>query len=61
MPVPKLLRLSEAIDRYVPDGSSIALGLAQESFIPFAAGHELIRLSKKRLTLIGLISDILFD
>ena len=61
MPVSKLLRLSEAIDRFVPDGSCIALGLAQETLIPFAAGHELIRLNKKRLTLIGPISDILFD
>jgi glutaconate CoA-transferase subunit A len=61
LPVPKLLRLSEAIDRFVPDGCSIALGLAQETLIPFAAGHELIRLNKKQLTLIGPISDILFD
>ena len=61
MPVSKLLSLSEAVDRFVPDGSSLALGLAQETLIPFAAGHELIRLNKKRLTLIGPISDILFD
>jgi glutaconate CoA-transferase subunit A len=61
LPVSKLLKLSEAIDRFVPDGSSIALGLAQETLIPFAAGHELMRLNKKRLTLIGPISDILFD
>ena len=57
----KLLQLSEAIDRFVPDGSSIAMGLAQETLIPFAAGHELIRRKKRRLTLIGPISDILFD
>ncbi len=61
MPVNKLLPLSEAIDRFVPDDSSIATGLAQETLIPFAAGHELIRQNKKRLTLIGPISDILFD
>ena len=61
MPVTKLLPLSEAIDRFVPDDGSIALGLAQETLIPFAAGHELIRQNKKRLTLIGPISDILFD
>jgi len=58
---PKLLPLSEAVKRFVPDGSSVALGLAQESLIPFAAGHELIRQNKKNLTLIGPISDILFD
>ena len=61
MPESKLLPISEAVDRFVPDGSSIALGLAQETLIPFAAGHELIRQNKKRLTLIGPISDILFD
>jgi glutaconate CoA-transferase subunit A len=57
----KLLSLSEAIDRFVPDGCSLAMGLAQETLIPFAAGHELIRQNKKDLTLIGPISDILFD
>ena len=57
----KLLTLSEAIARFVPDGSAVALGLAQETMIPFAAGHELIRQRKRDLTLIGPISDILFD
>jgi glutaconate CoA-transferase subunit A len=32
-----------------------------ESLIPFAAGHELVRQGKKALTLVGPISDILFD
>ncbi len=57
----KLLTLSEAITRYVPDGSSVALGLALEPLIPFAAGHEMIRQGRRDLTLIGPISDILFD
>ena len=57
----KLLTLSEAIQRYIPDGSSIAMGLSLESLIPFAAGHEIIRQNKRRLTLIGPISDMLFD
>ena len=61
MPESKLLTLSEAIERFVPDGSSIALGLAQETLIPFAAGHEIVRQGKQNLTLIGPISDILFD
>jgi glutaconate CoA-transferase subunit A len=39
----------------------VALGTAQETLIPFAAGHELIRQRKRDLTLIGTISDILFD
>ncbi len=57
----KLLSMSEAIARYVPDGSSVAIGLALEPLIPFAAGHEIIRQRKQNLTLIGPISDMLFD
>jgi glutaconate CoA-transferase subunit A len=57
----KLLSMSSAIARYVPDGSSVAIGLALEPLIPFAAGHEIIRQHKQNLTLIGPISDILFD
>jgi len=57
----KLCTLSEAIARFVPDGASVALGLQLESMIPFAAGHEIIRQGKRDLTLIGPISDILFD
>ena len=53
--------MSEAIARYVPDGASVALGLALEPLIPFAAGHEIIRQRRRNLTLIGPISDILFD
>jgi glutaconate CoA-transferase subunit A len=61
LPASKLLTLSETIRRFVPDGSSVALGLSLESLIPFAAAHEIIRQRKKNLTLIGPISDILFD
>ena len=57
----KLVSLTEAISRFVPDGSSIALGTSQETQIPFAAGHEIIRQQKRNLTLIGPISDMLFD
>src|SRR5258707_7672599 len=57
----KLATMTEAIERYVPDGSSIALGCALEPLIPFAGGHELIRQGRRDLTLIGPISDILFD
>jgi glutaconate CoA-transferase subunit A len=57
----KLCTLEEAIARFVPDGASVALGLQLESMIPFAAGHEIIRQGKRGLTLIGPISDILFD
>jgi glutaconate CoA-transferase, subunit A len=57
----KLCTLHDAIARLVPDGSSVALGLQMEQMIPFAAGHEIIRQKKRGLTLIGPISDILFD
>ncbi len=57
----KLLSMSEAIERYVPDGSTVALSLALEPLIPFAAAHEIIRQRRQNLTLIAPISDILFD
>jgi glutaconate CoA-transferase subunit A len=57
----RLMSLHDAIARFVPDGARIALGCALEPLIPFAAGHELIRQGKRDLTLIGPISDILFD
>jgi glutaconate CoA-transferase subunit A len=57
----KLKSMSEAIAELVPDGATIALGLQMEQMIPFAAGHEIIRQKKRELTLIGPISDILFD
>src|SRR5438309_2586655 len=57
----KLQSLSSAISAHVPDGSSVAMGLQLEQMIPFAAGHEIIRQKKRGLTLIGPISDILFD
>lgn len=50
-----------AIAERVPDGCSVALGLQLEQMIPFAAGHELIRQKRRNLTLIGPISDVLFD
>ncbi|MBI3247002.1 MAG: CoA transferase subunit A [Deltaproteobacteria bacterium] len=57
----KLMPLSDAVRELVCDGDSVAMGLCLESLIPFAAGHELIRQGKRDLTLIGPISDILFD
>ncbi len=57
----KLTTMAEAIARYVPDGSSVAMSLALEPLIPFAAGHEIIRQQRRDLTLIGPISDTLFD
>src|SRR5579864_3958540 len=57
----KILTMREAIADLVPDGASLALGLQMEQMIPFAAGHEIIRQKKRGLTLIGPISDVLFD
>src|SRR5258707_10765573 len=57
----KLVSMREAIADLASEGSSVALGLQMEQMIPFAAGHEIIRQKKRGLTLIGPISDILFD
>ena len=55
------MTMAEAIARFVPDGSTVAMGCALEPLIPFAAGHELIRQGRKDLELVGPISDSLFD
>ncbi len=57
----KLMPMRDAIAQFVPDNSSVVMGTALESLIPFAAGHELIRQQRRGLTLIGPISDMLFD
>jgi glutaconate CoA-transferase subunit A len=57
----KLMAMADAIGRFVPDGSVVALGLALEPLIPFAAGHEMIRQGRRDLELVGPISDALFD
>jgi len=56
----KVEDLSTAVGRIEP-GSTVATGLALEHAIPFAAGHELVRQGTDGLTLVGPISDILFD
>ncbi len=53
--------MRDAIAEQVHDGDAVALGLALESCIPFAAVHELIRQRRRDLTLIGPISDMAFD
>ncbi len=57
----KLMVMRDAVAEFIPDGASLAMGLALESLIPFAAGHELIRQQRRNLTLIGPSSDMLFD
>jgi glutaconate CoA-transferase subunit A len=55
------MSMAEAVAKFVPDGSTVALGTALEPLIPFAAGHELIRQGRRDLELVGPISDSLFD
>ncbi|MGH2373126.1 MAG: CoA transferase subunit A [bacterium] len=57
----KVMGLADAISRFVPDGAAVVMGTCLESMIPFAAGHELIRQRRRDLTLVGPISDMLFD
>ncbi len=57
----KLLPMREAVERFVPDGSKVACGLALEAAIPFAFAHELIRQERRGLHLIGPIADAVFD
>ncbi|HUJ32726.1 MAG TPA: CoA-transferase [Candidatus Acidoferrum sp.] len=57
----KLTTMREAIERHVPSGSMVLLGAQLEPMIPFSAGHEIIRQGRRDLTLVGPISDILFD
>ena len=57
----KLVTMRDAIARHVPSGSMVLLGAQLEQMIPFAAGHEMIRQGRRDLTVVGPISDILFD
>jgi glutaconate CoA-transferase, subunit A len=57
----KLTDMRSAVAAHIPDGSSVALGLQLEQMIPFSTAHEIIRQKKRNLTLIGPISDCLFD
>jgi glutaconate CoA-transferase subunit A len=55
-----VVTLQEAIASHVRDGDSVAL----EGFthlIPFAAGHEIIRQGRRRLHLIRMTPDLLYD
>jgi glutaconate CoA-transferase subunit A len=55
------MAMADAIARFVPDGSTVAMGTSLEPLIPFAAGHEIIRQHRRDLQLVGPISDALFD
>lgn len=54
------MALSDAISALVQDGDTVAL----EGFthlIPVAAGHEIIRQGKQRLTLVRMTPDLIYD
>ena len=56
----RISSLAEAIQSAVRDGDTVAL----EGFthlIPHAAGHEIIRQGRKRLTLIRMTPDLIYD
>jgi len=56
----KLTTLSDAISRYVNDGDTVyAAGFTH--LIPFAAGHEIIRLKRKDLVLARATPDLIYD
>jgi glutaconate CoA-transferase subunit A len=55
------MTMREAVARHVPSGSIVLMGAQLEQMIPFAAGQEMIRQGCRDLTLVGPISDILFD
>lgn len=60
MNITKLCSLSEAVDRYVSDGDSVAIE-GFTAFICFAAGHEIIRQGISNLTLCRLTPDLIYD
>jgi glutaconate CoA-transferase subunit A len=54
------LSLADAVAAHVRDGDMVAM----EGFthlIPFAAGHEVIRQGRKRLTLVRMTPDLIYD
>jgi glutaconate CoA-transferase subunit A len=56
----KLIALSDAIAKYVGDGDTVyAAGFTH--LIPFAAGHEIIRLKKRDLVLARATPDLIYD
>jgi glutaconate CoA-transferase, subunit A len=56
----RFLNLAEAVEETIRDGDAVAM----EGFthlIPFAAAHEVIRQRRKRLTLIKMTPDLIYD
>ena len=61
MTAAKVMSLHDAVARFVHDGDRVSAACGLEARIPFAAGHEIIRQGKRDLTLVGPISDALYD
>lgn len=57
----KLTTTADAVARLVHDGDRLSAACGLEARIPFSAGHEIIRQGKRDLTLVGPISDMLYD
>ena len=58
--MPEFLPLAAAVEANLRDGDTMAL----EGFthlIPYAAGHEVVRQGRKRLTLIRMTPDLIYD
>jgi glutaconate CoA-transferase subunit A len=58
--MPRFLSLAEAVEDTIRDGDTVAM----EGFthlIPHAAGHEIIRQRRQRLTLIRMTPDLIYD
>src|SRR5436305_14770625 len=56
----EITSLAEAVAELVADGDLVAL----EGFthlIPFAAGHEIVRQGRRRLTLARMTPDVVYD
>src|ERR1700694_4137855 len=56
----QILSLAQAVEATIRDGDTVAM----EGFthlIPHAAGHEVIRQGRKRLTLIKMTPDLIYD
>ncbi|MCB9422842.1 MAG: CoA transferase subunit A [Ardenticatenaceae bacterium] len=56
----KILPMTEAVDRFVHDGDTIAIE-GFTAFIGFAAAHEIIRQLRQDLTLVRMTPDLIYD
>ena len=57
----KVVPMREAIAAHASSGAMVVMGAQLEQMIPFAAAHEIVRQGRRGLTLVGPISDMLFD